>query len=343
MIRGTMRWWSIPVSVAAHGVLALVLAGQRMPVRPRPPAAQPIEIALIELPPDVTSVTPGTAIPQGPPVTAGPDTAAPLTATSKRPPRTPPPVTGLAPLDSSTPDVPPMTGTGSLGMRRPGAEAAPIASGSGSRVLDGLDLAPTGPLLILPGQAPPPDPRLSIGTPGKGGRYHKKAEEFDITTHADGSVTFEDLPPVRLYGLGVKFDVTDMVMRWVLDEDPYRYEKARWLDATREQRQAMALEWRREKLDEAMRRMPAWLDGLWRESGRTPAERRELLFRLWDECAETGPDDVVLAARQVRATIERFVRTRLPPGSADAYTDAELERLNDVRSSRRAFAPYRSE
>jgi hypothetical protein len=102
----------------------------------------------------------------------------------------------------------------------------------------------------------------------------------------------------------------------------------------------MALAWRRDRLQEALLRMPAWLERLWQEPGRTPAERRELYFLLWDECAEEGPEDVVLGARQVRATIETFIRRRLPEGSPHGYTAAELELFNRERSSTRPFDPY---
>jgi hypothetical protein len=46
------------------------------------------------------------------------------------------------------------------------------------------------------------------------------------------------------------------------------------------------------------------------------------------------------AAAAVRAIIVKFVRERLPAGSADAFTDEELEKLNRGRQSKERFDPY---
>jgi hypothetical protein len=69
------------------------------------------------------------------------------------------------------------------------------------------------------------------------------------------------------------------------------------------------------------------------------AERKQALFDLWDEIAETGPDDVVAAGIAARAQIIGFVRARLT--GADAYTATELERLNGAKKSTATFDPYR--
>jgi hypothetical protein len=102
----------------------------------------------------------------------------------------------------------------------------------------------------------------------------------------------------------------------------------------------MRTEARREELRQAIAELPALLDAIWRDSGRTAAERRELMFRLWDECTETGSEELVSASQTARATILGFIRRTLPEGSADAYTAAELESLNATRKSTQRFAPY---
>ena len=53
---------------------------------------------------------------------------------------------------------------------------------------------------------------------------------------------------------------------------------------------------------------------------------------MWREAA--GSDDEVGAAgRKARATIEAFIRERLPEGSDDAYTEDELRRFNARQSA----------
>jgi hypothetical protein len=64
------------------------------------------------------------------------------------------------------------------------------------------------------------------------------------------------------------------------------------------------------------------------------AERRQLLFELWDECDNTN------SGREARASILAFIRRRLPLGGADAYSPDELERLNGRRTTAEPFDPY---
>jgi hypothetical protein len=62
---------------------------------------------------------------------------------------------------------------------------------------------------------------------------------------------------------------------------------------------------------------------------------------MWRETA--GSDDEVGAAgRKARATIEAFIRERLPEGTPDAFTDDELRRFN-ARAGAMKFEPYRAE
>ena len=72
----------------------------------------------------------------------------------------------------------------------------------------------------------------------------------------------------------------------------------------------------------------------------TPAARRDALFELWDECAETGPEQLVTAGREARKLVVGVIRARLPAGSADAYSSDELVALNKTKQSKATFAPY---
>ena len=80
-----------------------------------------------------------------------------------------------------------------------------------------------------------------------------------------------------------------------------------------------------------------------------------MLFTLWDDCEEATPEGPG-ATKSVEATLDQaradagtkarkqivaFIRDELPAGSADAYSSAELERLNASRQSRERFSPYR--
>lgn len=217
---------------------------------------------------------------------------------------------------------------------------------------------PASPL-VLPGAGPAPPDSTDSWAPAGEGTYRLDDVAFTAHIARDGQVTIDDrpsfelapsLPRVREDPLNpgnyllmmniARFDVTDWLMRRA-GMDPYSARKARFLDQTRDARAAMRAEARREELREAIAELPALLDAIWRDPGRTAAERRELMFLLWDECTETGSEELVGASRTARATILGFIRRTLPEGSADAYTAAELESLNAARKSTQQFAPYK--
>jgi hypothetical protein len=81
-----------------------------------------------------------------------------------------------------------------------------------------------------------------------------------------------------------------------------------------------------------------WHQGTW-----SPAEKRDLLFRIWDEAAEPDDPELGAAGAHARRIIADFVRHELPRGSADGYSDAELQQLNARRPpAQPRFDPYRS-
>ena len=90
-----------------------------------------------------------------------------------------------------------------------------------------------------------------------------------------------------------------------------------------------------------LRSLPRELEKMWRDDTRSLADRRRLLFERWDECVDAREDsEAARVGAQARATVLSFIRTRLPAGSPDAYTQAELVALNARRVSRVPFAPY---
>ncbi len=134
------------------------------------------------------------------------------------------------------------------------------------------------------------------------------------------------------------FDLTDWLMRG-RGHDPYASSKLAVLDATRDARVARGERYRATQLSHASTLMQANLDWLWAKE-RDPGARRRALFELWDECADTGTDDVIAAGKAAREHLESFVRQALPPGKPGAFTPAELAELNAHRVSRAPFAPY---
>lgn len=165
---------------------------------------------------------------------------------------------------------------------------------------------------------------------------------FSAVLGEDGSIDFVD------HDLGggamgllafLTFDVTDGLMRSA-DEDPYLMQKLRIMDATREERMAVRRHHDRVVMRRALDDLPVYLEAVWQQTAWSPAIRRRLLFALWDEAAEEGSELLVAGGAEARATIERFIARRIPPGHRHAFTARELAELNRIRTSRHAFDPY---
>ena len=178
---------------------------------------------------------------------------------------------------------------------------------------------PNKPVGTLPPEKITKAPVLNNGEAT--GQYDKKPDHGDA--------------PIPIVGGG--FDVTDALMRRN-GQDPYASKKLQYLDSTRDQRVQIGNRYRQKQLEQAAVIMKGNLDRVW--SLHTPAERREALFELWDECAETGTDELVAAGREARTMVVGVIRTRIPAGSAEAFTPAELVVLNKKRQSKATFAPY---
>src|SRR5262249_30094476 len=138
------------------------------------------------------------------------------------------------------------------------------------------------------------------------------------------------------------FDVTDWIARKALGKakgDPYAARKRAARDATFDERAEMGRVHAKQALDKAEQIAQGSLESLW-ASNASLADKKEGVFEMWDDCAETGEPSVVAAGTRARVTIVRFIRVRMPPGSDAAFTSAELERMNRHKSSRQTFAPY---
>ena len=197
-----------------------------------------------------------------------------------------------------------------------------------------------------------------------------KNEPFDIKIAPDGTPTIQDKPlhyelgieadregiePPRAksrnpaledqtkseLNLGFKFgpDLNDTILR-SLGQDPYRYEKQKQLDQTRDARVRMAQEACKKRLAQAIAQTPKRLRAIWQDPRLSPAQKRTSIFQMWDECAEEGDPQMLRASRMIRQAILGFIRKHLPQRSKFAYSDEELRRLNARRRSRAEFAPY---
>jgi hypothetical protein len=121
-----------------------------------------------------------------------------------------------------------------------------------------------------------------------------------------------------------------------------RAEKQAFLEGTFEARLAMRADHGARVMRGALDELPAYLAAVWRYEPWSVRVRKRVLFELWDECAESGPANVVASARTARAVIVSFIRRKLPAGSRDAYPALELRQLNAKRTSAARFEPYRA-
>lgn len=109
--------------------------------------------------------------------------------------------------------------------------------------------------------------------------------------------------PVFMVAAGT-FDITDELMR-VFGQDPYRYEKARFMKGTEAMRVRFAARAHADDLRSASAQLLPSLQEIAADQQRTEAERRAIIEALASEVDVTTAD-----GRRVRAIIDDFVRTR---------------------------------
>jgi hypothetical protein len=165
-------------------------------------------------------------------------------------------------------------------------------------------------------------------TPAGGGTYRADKETFTAKIGADGTIHLKDKPE--------QLDTQDRLMLR-MGIDPYARVKLAFLDRTRDQRAAVGERHNRAQLAHAAELMQHNIDRLWAIT-RELAARKAGLFELWDDCAETGSDALVAGGSAARTLVTGVIRARLR--GDEAYTDAELARLNAHRRSTAVFAPY---
>jgi hypothetical protein len=134
------------------------------------------------------------------------------------------------------------------------------------------------------------------------------------------------------------FDVTDALLRRK-GQDPYFSKKLKYLDSTRDERVQIGSKYKAAQLKQATQLMQKNLEAVF-ASTQDPAARKQGMFELWDDCAETGEAAVIEAGRAARQLVVGTIRSRFPAGGPQAFTTAELAALNQRRHSKAVFAPY---
>jgi hypothetical protein len=111
---------------------------------------------------------------------------------------------------------------------------------------------------------------------------------------------------INIYG---RFDLTDELMRFN-GQDPYRYQKAKFLAETRKWRVEMAAKTHSRNLSRALEELPAFLDKIACDGGRALPERRAIIERLRDEL-----DGASAESHAAAETIARFLAARFRDSS----------------------------
>jgi hypothetical protein len=126
-------------------------------------------------------------------------------------------------------------------------------------------------------------------------------------------------PTANMISVGGSWDLTDEMMAG-LGQDPNALAKARFLSATFEFRMKLAAEASAAEMKTALLvELPATLDRIWADRRYTARERRRILYEVWYQTDRTP------AGQRAAKTIAIFIQERLPCGSPDAYTAAELQ------------------
>lgn len=345
----------VPVvfSIVAHG--ALLLIALRLPARDLSRANNTVTFEIQNKLPPAPKVEPITSAETKPTVRSPAPKAERLKVAPPAAPKaeSPPPTTAPPPSQEPPPSQQQQQSS-SLSMRS-GPKLDLSVHGLGGIVVNpggGGNGEGTGTLAQAPRK--PWKPRGDAGDPllGKlpdvkeerfpltleGDGYHYSGPSFSARIAMDGKVSFDEHSIRDFKGLSGGFDITDIAMR-AKKQDPYRYEKERFMELTTKLRGELMARAQRDRLEASLESLPAHLDSVWSDTTLSSKDRRRILYQMWRDASgndvELGP-----AAKKARTTIEAFIRERLPAGTADAFSDEELHKVNS-RAGVMKFDPYR--
>ena len=168
----------------------------------------------------------------------------------------------------------------------------------------------------------------------KDGGYKAETRNFIARIKPDGAVDFENRFPIGFQKGGTfTFDITELAMRGA-KQDPFAAEKRRFLEFSDKLRTDLRKRSISERREAALASFSRELRAIW-NSGRPAAMRRKELFEKWADCPESKED---VLGKRGRDAVEDFIKTYLPAGSPEAYTDEELAEL---RRDGPTFNPYK--
>jgi hypothetical protein len=158
------------------------------------------------------------------------------------------------------------------------------------------------------------------------GGFDWEGRDVVARIHPDGTITYRK-----------RAHRSDGAIRMRTDD---RDERQWFFDETLSLRDDLARGRSRELIQEALTELPSRLARVLHDGRLTLAERRHLLFLLWDEACEPDDRELGWAGARARRLIESFVRNRLPAGSGVGYSEAELAVWNRARPRGPRFDPY---
>lgn len=172
--------------------------------------------------------------------------------------------------------------------------------------------------------------------PDKGGGLKFEGKNFIAHIKPDGSLQFDNRFPIGFNKGGTfSFDITDLAMRGK-KQDPYAAEKRRFIEFSEQIRNDMRNKALKAQRENALAGLAQQLHDLWNNGSAASARRREL-YELWAECSDDKNETL---GRKSRHAIEDFIKTNLPAGSSDAFSDEELEIIAKRRGDLPPFDPY---
>ena len=174
--------------------------------------------------------------------------------------------------------------------------------------------------------------------PEKGGGYKFEGKNFIAHIKPDGGIEFENRFPIGFQKGGTfSFDITDLAMRGK-GQDPYLAEKRRFLSFSEKVRNDLRKKATDAANEDSLARLSQQLRLVW-DSGMSASAKRRDIYEKWVDCSDDKADTM---GRKGRRIIEDFIRSRMPAGGGDAYTDEELQKIASERQGLPPFDPYRS-
>ncbi len=161
----------------------------------------------------------------------------------------------------------------------------------------------------------------------KGTGYEAKHAVFNGQIEADGTAHIEKKR---------RYDPTEIIMNRH-NIDPYASNKRRMLDDTRDERYEIGKAYKQKQLANSAAIAQKNLAYLWTRTT-DPNERKEGLFDMWDDCAESGSAELVAGGTAARKMIVGFIKGRMT--GPLAYSPAEIAAFNAKKKSSETFAPY---